>query len=115
MLRKKCADNMCDTSSSERNEEKIKKFVCDRCSEPFMNSRNLTYHQRAMHSSCEKCDRCDSVFEDKGLLLKHKQSKTCFWQCEHCKYKSINKSDVAKHVKRIHSNKIAGIMPLDAS
>ena len=114
-LRKKCADSRCDSSSGEHNKEKVKEFVCDKCSEKFMNSRNLTYHQRAMHSCDEKCDRCDSIFEDKGLLLKHKQSKTCFWQCEHCKYKSLKKSDVAKHVKRIHNKNIAGIMRLEST
>ena len=114
-LRSNCADGICDGTFGELNKEEIKKFVCDKCSEKFMNLRNLTYHQRAMHSCGEKCDRCDIMFEDKGLLLKHKQTKTCFWQCEHCKYKSLKKSDVAKHVKRIHHKNIAGIIPLDSS
>ena len=110
MLRAKC-----ESSSDNPGEKKIKKFVCDKCRENFVNSRNLTNHLRVMHSGGEKCERYGIVFDDKALLLKHKQSKTCFWQCEHCKYKSLKYSDLMKHVKSVHKHKIAGINALESS
>ena len=115
VLRDKCADKGCKSSSGEPPEKKLKKFVCDKCSEKFITFRTLTNHQRIMHSCREKCERCDIIFEDKHMFVKHKQSKTCFWKCEHCKYKSLKYSDVAKHVKSVHKNKIAGILPLGSS
>ena len=110
MLRAKC-----DSSCDHLPEKKLKKFVCDKCREKFVNSKNLTNHLRVMHSGGEKCERCNSMFDDKALLLKHKQSKTCFWQCEHCKYKSLKYSNVMKHVKSVHKHKIAGINALESS
>ena len=91
-----------------------KPIVCDKCAEVFVNSRNLINHIRSMHNSGEqKCERCDEVFRDKYLLLSHTQSKTCFWKCKQCSYKSLKNSDVVRHIKRNHKTVVIGIEALD--
>ena len=86
---------------------------CDECSEVFTSSRNLSNHMRNMHNSGEqKCERCEEVFKDKSSLLSHMQTKTCFWKCKQCCYKSLKNSDVIRHVKRNHKSVIIGIEAL---
>ena len=75
------------------------KFKCNICVELFANEKIMKAHQKRMHKTVKKCNRCNEDLASKLELSKH--IKTCPFRCTKCPYSSLRSNNVKLHA-RIH-------------
>ena len=93
------------SSVNEGPEEKgpCDMYKCDLCDGSYTNKRNLINHKSIKHRSQERCDKCSELFSDKAALDVH--SKECEWVCQYCSYKSLRRTNLQRHTKRMHGDR----------
>uniref|UniRef100_A0A1B6KF91 C2H2-type domain-containing protein n=1 Tax=Graphocephala atropunctata TaxID=36148 RepID=A0A1B6KF91_9HEMI len=74
-------------------------YVCDTCNRKFAKKTFLTVHMKVHSQEPLKCKKCNSVFSRKNYLKLHMRIHVPkYSKCEHCPFKSINPSDLSKHI-----------------
>ena len=79
------------------------KFECTKCSNSYNNPKTLKAHIESIHVGKKfKCQQCSfsGYYLYKHVLLQHGKTK----MCEHCGYKTSQKSNLVSHKLAKHSN-----------
>lgn len=91
-----------------------KNYTCGQCNYKSIRKTDLASHIKLKHlprdSNSNKCGNCMKSFTLRSSLLSHlkicgqtEESKRSFmFSCEYCKYETVKKSNLLKHVKRKH-------------
>ena len=106
-----------DDEHDIQKQETTNKFMCECCEENFETISDLNYHMKEKHDSMTKsCDyfaRGICHFSEQTCWYSHKKDKSNNDKimndltCKHCGEKFSHKSDLMKHRKHNHENKIA--------
>ena len=89
-----------------------KGFQCKICSMEFSTKTHLNRHSKTHVSPSKRktpfaCDSCESSFDEKNQLVRHKQrvhEKKKNWFCPKCHYSSYSRLCMEKHQQRKHSS-----------
>jgi len=87
------------------------RYTCQLCDTEFVNQAGLKFHEKNKHDENFKkfeCSDCAKTFTQKGALKAHFEGVhlNIHYDCTFCDYKSIDKSNLNKHNKKFHKDKI---------
>lgn len=91
------------TTDVPKNTHKIDPLACVICNLKFENKLQAVRHRKDQHmnTKCWLCEICGKVFVHRGSHYSHvKSHHPPDYACNHCDYKTWQKHDLVKHLRR---------------
>ena len=96
----------------------IKSFLCSLCGSSFDARIKYKFHKRSKHGltggteeddANVECDLCESILEDKGELIIHKDTKHTnlkTYHCDYCNDKYFTSEELIDHRRVMHEDQV---------
>ena len=85
---------------------KEKNYQCEYCEEKFSYFEYMKKHIKVRHLGLgEKCEICNKSVMDMSTHLRQHSNNSKKFKCEHCEKNFSQKSNLKKHVAKIHDGK----------
>ena len=86
------------------------KITCNICEKKFQSKHRLMCHIRSKHDgslpNCKNFQEGTCKFTDASCWFPHKMNETVLFKCRYCDETYHSKSEIMKHQKNIHEEKI---------
>ncbi|OXA42157.1 Zinc finger protein 77 [Folsomia candida] len=91
-----------------REKSKRKVYKCELCPSTFLSKMGISRHVRTIHGDRNYlCTHCNKKYNRLSglryhILTKHKTEDMPSYSCEECEYKTVVKTNLKLHIKRVH-------------
>ncbi|XP_021964295.1 zinc finger protein 350 [Folsomia candida] len=95
-----------------REKSKRKVYKCELCPSTFLSKMGISRHVRTIHGDRNYlCTHCNKKYNRLSglryhILTKHKTEDMPSYSCEECEYKTVVKTNLKLHIKRVKAPQI---------